>query len=403
MKGFLGLLLAGVAAHAFATQAAVSAPAAAPVVRTIAGSRLTIAVGDDTSLQVWDSKVGPDFALLNPNCADTGQTGDAGILVAIGSSTFGPDFANHPCGTNTPAGFATPWTSISISPVTGSGSASDPFIVVVVADAGATGLRLTETVTHVDGTGSFVPTLAFSNTAAAPFSWKTFLAADMSLGLDTVLPILQLGAPGVESALSLGAPFPACLPLSYYALLPAADRFTGRSADQMWAEVAAGQLSSTLEEGCPHGGIATEWTDGTLAPGEQLILHSTSNAVSFVVGAPAACTFNSHTLCLNGNRFSVTASFSGAPQGLPVQATAVPLTADTGYFWFFDPSNVELVVKVLDGCAVNGNFWTFAGGLTNVGVALQVTDTRTGEIKAYSNALGSAFQPIQDSSSFACP
>jgi len=376
----------------------------ATVVRTISGSRLTIAIGDDTSLQVWDGTVGPGFALLAPNCADSSQTGDAGILVAIGGNTFGPDFASHPCGTNTPAALATPWTPVSISPVTGSGSASDPFTVVVVADAGTTGLRLTETVRHVDGTGSFVPTLTFSSSASVPLTWRTFLATHLSLGNDTVLPILQLGAPGAQSAFPLGAPFPACAPRPYYALVPSADRFTGQLADVMWIEIAAGQLSDTLEPGCPHGGIATEWTDRTLSPGgAALTLASTSPAVAFVDGPPASCAADSHTLCLNQSRFAVTASFTDVPQGLPVQATAVPLTGDTGYFWFFDPANVELVVKVLDGCAVNGNFWAFAGGLTNVNVLLQVTDTRTGATKPYSNALGSAFQPVQDSSAFPCP
>ena len=28
-----------------------------------------------------------------------------------------------------------------------------------------------------------------------------------------------------------------------------------------------------------------------------------------------------------------------------------------GYFWFFDPANVELAVKVLDGRPINGKFW----------------------------------------------
>ena len=396
--------LAALAGASFAGGVPTANPSPAPVVRTIAGSRLTIAIGDDTSLQVWDSTVGPGFALFKPNCTDTGQTGDAGTLVAIGGNIFGPDFLNHPCGTLAPA-FATPWTPVSISPVTGSGSASDPFTVVVVADGGATGLRLTETVSYVDGEDRFEPALAFSNTASGPLTWRTFLAADMALGFNTVLPILHLGAPGAQSALSLGAPFPACLPLPYYALLPTADRYTGRDSNQMWTEILAGQLSNTLEQGCPYSGIATQWTDRTLGPGEGLILRSTSNALSFVNASPTGtpCTSNSHTLCLNENRFSVTAFFTGAPQGLPVQATAVRLTGDTGYFWFFDPANVELVVKVLDGCVVNGNFWAFAGGLTNVGVALEVTDTRTGEIKTYSNALGSAFQPILDSSAFACP
>ena len=60
-------------------------------------------------------------------------------------------------------------------------------------------------------------------------------------------------------------------------------------------------------------------------------------------------------------------------------APAVPITADTGYFWFFDDANVELVVKVLDGRSVNGHFWVFFGALSDVGYSITVTDTATGE------------------------
>lgn len=47
------------------------------------------------------------------------------------------------------------------------------------------------------------------------------------------------------------------------------------------------------------------------------------------------------------------------PQGLSGFGRPVPLTADTGYFWFFNPANVESIVKVLDGRPVNGKFWAF--------------------------------------------
>jgi hypothetical protein len=67
-------------------------------------------------------------------------------------------------------------------------------------------------------------------------------------------------------------------------------------------------------------------------------------------------------------------------------ARAIPLTGDTGAFWFFDPSNVELVVKVLDGRPVNGHFWVYAGALSDVAYTLTVTDTVTGKSKVYRNA-----------------
>jgi hypothetical protein len=117
---------------------------------------------------------------------------------------------------------------------------------------------------------------------------------------------------------------------------------------------------------------------------------------------PGPCTPNATTLCLNGGRFRVTVAWttnsggSGAGQG-------VSLTSDSGYFWFFNSANIEIVVKVLDACAVNGHFWVFAGGLTNVGVVMTITDTETGAQRQYTNPLGTAFQPLQDTSAFDCP
>jgi len=117
----------------------------------------------------------------------------------------------------------------------------------------------------------------------------------------------------------------------------------------------------------------------------------------------SSCAADAHTLCVNNGRFAVTADFQQTPEGASSQATAVRLTSDTGYFWFFDPNNVEVVTKVLDGCSPNGHYWFFASGLTNVGVQISVTDTLTGASKPCSNPVGTAFQPIQDTAAFPCP
>ena len=76
------------------------------------------------------------------------------------------------------------------------------------------------------------------------------------------------------------------------------------------------------------------------------------------------------------------------------------LTGDSGYFWFFDSTNVELIVKVLNGCSANGYYWVFSGGLTNVGVTITVTDTQGGAVRTYTNDPGVPFAPIQDTSAF---
>ncbi|HEY6140993.1 MAG TPA: hypothetical protein VI670_24825 [Thermoanaerobaculia bacterium] len=116
-----------------------------------------------------------------------------------------------------------------------------------------------------------------------------------------------------------------------------------------------------------------------------------------------ACTANSTTLCLNNNRFAVTAAWK-TTGGQTGNGTATPITSDTGYFTFFSATNVEVVVKVLDACGLNQRYWVFAGGLTDVNVTLTVKDTKSGTTRTYTNPLGVAFQPIQDTNALpVCP
>ena len=79
----------------------------------------------------------------------------------------------------------------------------------------------------------------------------------------------------------------------------------------------------------------------------------------------------------------------------------MPLTDASGNFWFFSQTNIELDVKVLDGCGVNNRFWVFAAGLTNVKVDLTVTDTETGVSKVYHNPAAHVFSTITDAGAFA--
>jgi hypothetical protein len=94
------------------------------------------------------------------------------------------------------------------------------------------------------------------------------------------------------------------------------------------------------------------------------------------------------TLCLNSGRFFVEVTFTDPRNGAPGPGHALGLTADSGAFWFFDPSNLELMVKVLDGRSVNGHFWVFFGALSNVAYTIRVTDTETGEQRTYVNPRG---------------
>jgi hypothetical protein len=80
----------------------------------------------------------------------------------------------------------------------------------------------------------------------------------------------------------------------------------------------------------------------------------------------------------------------------------VGITGDTGYFWFFAPDNAEILLKVLDACAINGHFWVFAAGLTDVEVELTVTDTEGGAERVYRNPLGRPYELVRDVQAFDC-
>jgi PKD repeat protein len=107
-----------------------------------------------------------------------------------------------------------------------------------------------------------------------------------------------------------------------------------------------------------------------------------------ITGASGACIASSRTLCLLDKRFSVQVDWSRPETGATGSGTQVAGTDQTGYFWFFDPANLELVVKILDAVSFNGKFWVFYGALSDLPYRITVTDTLTGKVKIYDNPQG---------------
>jgi len=116
----------------------------------------------------------------------------------------------------------------------------------------------------------------------------------------------------------------------------------------------------------------------------------------------APCVPGENVLCLNHNRFKVEIEWTRLDQ-THGSGRAVPLPGreDSGLFWFFDPANIELLVKVLDRCGSQfDSYWVFFAATTNVGYQLTVTDTVTGLHKVYTNAIGNTALPVQDTQAF---
>ena len=54
-----------------------------------------------------------------------------------------------------------------------------------------------------------------------------------------------------------------------------------------------------------------------------------------------------------------------------------------------NPNNPEVFVKMLDGTAIDGSYWFFYGGLTDLAYTLTVTETSTGRQRTYTKPAGS--------------
>ena len=109
----------------------------------------------------------------------------------------------------------------------------------------------------------------------------------------------------------------------------------------------------------------------------------------------AASTAETTVLPLLGGRFTATASWETG-DGRSGEGRAVAISGDSGYFWFFAPSIVEVLVKMVDACGYPGfdNYWVFAGGLTDVAVRLTVRDGWSGATVSHLNLQGAPFTPL---------
>jgi hypothetical protein len=163
--------------------------------------------------------------------------------------------------------------------------------------------------------------------------------------------------------------------------------------DAQWS-----RLGVAWEEDVREGYGHNTWPNASMADGFRfLVSHARPDP------APSGCVAGEAALCLNHGRFRVEVSWDAGGTSGP--GRVVPgAAADSGLFWFFGPDNWELLVKVIDGCALNGRYWVFSAATTDVHYVLTVTDTSNGTVKRYENPAGMPAAATTDTSGFAtCP
>lgn len=140
----------------------------------------------------------------------------------------------------------------------------------------------------------------------------------------------------------------------------------------------------------------------------NLPARAVENGFLFLAGktypaADDACVPGPTALCLGNGRFRVEVAWKDF-QGGAGPGSVVPgaVSDDSGLFWFFAPDNWELLVKVLDGCALNGHHWVFAAATTTVEYVLTVTDTRTDQAWSWRNPPGRPSPAVTDVNALGC-
>ena len=181
------------------------------------------------------------------------------------------------------------------------------------------------------------------------------------------------------------------------------------------------QIRSTINVplSSPQAGLVAVWPFQTLADpvgGHNGTLVNEDSGAS-VVGlynlgyplGPCSGLFATE-LCLN-DRFSVDVSYRNGPPGTAEADahTVAFASAGSGIFWFFSADNWEIMVKEIDGCALNGHHWVFSAATTNVFYRLTVYDNSHAEQKIYFNYAGPPAPAVTDTEAFpwgpltACP
>ena len=138
--------------------------------------------------------------------------------------------------------------------------------------------------------------------------------------------------------------------------------------------------------------------------GAGAIAHGANIGSTTLAVREETCSPSETTLCFGAGHFAASVQWRDF-EGNTGDGRRLPFTSrDSGLFYFFTRENWELMIKVLDGCAINDRWWVFASASTNVEFTLQVTDTRTGAQRTYDNPLGNLAGAIADTDAFAvCP
>ena len=156
------------------------------------------------------------------------------------------------------------------------------------------------------------------------------------------------------------------------------------------AEIAAAKAASA------DGGRGAGFASVGAAPAAAV----SGAARSLGAGARTDCVPGGPTLTLRGG-YTVSMCYE-TYDGLVGDARDWGLdSTQSGLLYFFERNNAEVLIKVLDGCGVNGHRWVFVAPVTDLAFNL-VVESPSGERWTHSNHLGQTADAASDAAAFPC-
>lgn len=207
------------------------------------------------------------------------------------------------------------------------------------------------------------------------------------------------GAPSGADFLLLGADCQSGLCLVREGVLSAEDTTGGEVVERLWT-TSDGQTSSsrTFRPDWSSPGYYVLTLRVTKADGST---GMKSQRMFLRPGEPKGnCRPGARNHCFLDERYLVEVEFTTPDRGTTAARNVYEGTNETGLFWFVDKANWEMIVKVIDGCDVNGHHWVYGASATDVGFVIKVTDTKSDAVREYRNEAGNAARAVTDAVAF---